>query len=44
MIVSLSKQGVHLEEQGGGHMGAYSHQYGGERWSAGLQGGQTREP
>ena len=41
MIVSLSKQGVHLEEQGGGHMGAYSHQYG-KRWGGGLQGGRTR--
>ena len=34
-------QGVHLEEQGGGHMGAYSHQYG-KRWGGGLQGGRTR--
>ena len=34
-------QGVHLEEQGGGRMGSYSHQYGGERGGDGLQGGQT---
>ena len=41
MIVSLSKQGVHLEEQGRGGVGVGSHQSGEERWRVGVQGGWT---
>ena len=43
MIVSLSKPGVRLEEQGGGGVGVDSHQSGEERWRGGVQGGRFLE-